>query len=200
MKIQKCLTFVPRGLPRVRAEGDTAAPPPRDNLRRDNPFIPRATDVLHVTAEFAEHALPEGALARLHRPLQVAHGAAAVGATLWGVNKLVQGQTWQDKVEAAASLSLAGESALAASGASLPGIGLALGLIHGSGEIITGGSDLWQGWQANSPRRALAGGCQMLTGAGALASKLIPGAGLWGHSMMMVGMLGRQAAIASSPE
>lgn len=195
VKIQSSMNFVPRGLRSLKSQERSNEPKPQDPLKAENPFVPRATDVIHVSAEFAEATLSHDLKNTLHRPLQAAHAVAAVGATIWGVNKLVHGETWLDRVEAAASLSLAGESALAASAASLPGVGLALGLIHGSGEVIVGVADVRRGLRENSTRRVLAGSCQILTGAGALATKLVPGGALAGYSLMMVGMVGRQAAI-----
>lgn len=189
------MDFVPRGLRSLRPKEPSKESSPQDPLKAENPFVPRATDVIHVSAEFAEATLSPDLKHTLHRPLQAAHAAAAVGATIWGVNKLVHGETWLDRVEAATSLSLAGESALAASAASLPGVGLALGLIHGTGEVIVGVADLRRGLQENSTRRVLAGGCQILTGAGALTTRLVPGGAVAGYSLMMIGMMGRQAAI-----
>lgn len=179
-------------------KSDAPRPPDdHDELKAENPWIPRATDILHVGSEFVGHVVPH-AHETLHAPLQGAHVASAAGAAIWGVNKLMKGQTALDRIEAGTALSLAGESALAAAGGALPGVGLGLALIHAAGEVVLGQADLRRGNEEGSLRRGSAGACQILTGIGSAVSH-IPGAELAGTSMMLFGMLGRQAAI-SSPE
>lgn len=195
------MSFDPRRLHAEKSIFKSEGPEPPDNhdeLKHENPWIPRATDFVHVTSEFVEHTVPH-AHETLHAPMQLAHAASAAGAAIWGVNKLIKGETALDRIEAATSLSLATESALAAAGGALPGVGLTFALLHATGELIVGQADLRRGMEEHSTRRGAAGACQILTGVGSGIAHLVPGGEIVGHSIMMVGMLGRQAAI-SSPE
>jgi hypothetical protein len=201
VNIQPMMSFDPRRLHPEKPIFKFDGPPPpdhHDELKHENPWIPRATDFVHVTSEFVEHTVPHAHEA-LHAPMQVAHAASAAGAAIWGVNKLLKGQTALDRIDAATSLSLAAESALSAAGGALPAVGLTFALLHASGELILGQADLRRGMEENSTRRGAAGACQLLTGVGTGIAHLVPGGEILGHSLMMVGMLGRQAAI-STPE
>lgn len=193
------LNFEPRRLQPSKPTLKSQPPQQPDGLKAENPWLPRTVDLLHVSAEFAEVAVPHRHQELIHHPVHAAHAISGLGAAIWGINKLAFGETGLDRVEAVASLSLAAESALAAAGGALPGVGLALSVLHGAGEMIVGAADLRRGQQEGSMRRGAAGAFQLLTGAGVLISHLVPGCRAVGGSLMMVGMLARQVAISSPP-
>lgn len=190
MKIESLVAFRPR---RLHSIPGLEEEPGHDALREENPLVARLIECAHVSAEFSQVLAPGSQAVDLTARSVLAVSAA--GAAFWGINKLARGETVLDRVEGVTNLALAADAGLAAAGGAIPGATLALGLVHGAGELIIGGADVLRGREDNSARRTWAGAGQMLSGAGVLTWQLVPGGQVAGASMVMLGTLCRQAAI-----
>lgn len=105
---------------------------------------------------------------------------AAVGMTVWGVNKWRYGETSLDRIEAVGSLAAgagyATESLRVVGSLGLVGTGIAGAALYtyAASDLFLGGVDAFRGVTESSPRRLAVGLAQMANGACMLGLELCP--------------------------
>lgn len=191
MKIQQALAFRPRR---------TATPPDEislhtsdSTLREENPLFLRGVELGYGAVELASAA--RGATPWVRG----AEAGLGVFSAVWGVNKLVAGESWLDRVEGVGSLALAGQSGLLAAGAALPGLELGLAVAFAASEGLIGGLDAHRGLVEQSPHRTVAGAMQATVALSSLVGQLVPALAAPALGVMAAALVTRQAAIAHSP-
>lgn len=180
------VNFHPRSFTRNNNGPNQPDPP---HLRHENPALSRTVDTACVALIFAKNFDPP------HLAMRAANGALAVGATVWGANKLFGGETVLDRLEGVGNLALAGHAGMEAGGYEYPAVSGALSLIHSAGELIIGASDLIRGRDEHNGRRATAGLLQGLVGAAGITGQLCPPAAAVASGIALAAQLGRQVAI-----
>ena len=202
MKIgSSVLQFHPRELTATRPspvgrgteDSSSLAQKQQEELLQENPFLPRSLDCAHAGQEaFAVwtrfNSSPLG---------RVTAGGIAVGAGVWGLNKLIRGETLLDRVDGIGTLAMAAEKAMDASGGQYGGATTAVGLIHGGADLITGVADIVRGNREDNKRRLWAGAFQVAIGASVTAMALMPASATISTVVMGAAAVGRQIAIGA---
>ena len=178
--------FAPR---RLSAGNSTEQKP--EQLQAENPILARSVDLgkLGHDAMGAWAALQQSTLGR------VASGGVAVGAGIWGANKLVQGQTFLDRVEGVSLLALSANKAIDASGGAHGGLSCASSLVQGGADLILGAADTLRGAREHNQRRVTVGLCQMAIGACLGTSALVPSLAGISTAVMCAAAVTKQLAI-----
>lgn len=178
--------FAPR---RLSAGNSTEEKP--EQLQAENPAFARSVDLgkLGHDAMSVWAGLQQSSLGR------VASGGVAVGAGIWGANKLLHGQTFLDRVEGVSLLALSANKAVDASATSHPGLSTASSLVQAGADLILGGADTIRGAREHNRRRLIVGISQMAIGACLGTSALVPSAAGVSTAVMCAAAVTKQLAI-----
>jgi hypothetical protein len=178
--------FAPR-----RLSADDATEEKPEQLQAENPVFARSVDVgkLGHDAMSAWSSLQHSTLGR------VASGGVAVGAGIWGANKILHGQTFLDRVEGVSLLALSANKAVDAGGSHHPGLSAATSLVQGGADLILGAADTIRGTREHNKRRLIVGISQMAIGACLGTSALVPSVAGISTAVMCAAAVTKQLAI-----
>lgn len=176
--------------PRRLSAGNSMEEKP-EQLQAENPAFARSVDLgkLGHDAMGIWAGLQQSTLGR------VASGGVAVGAGIWGANKILHGQTFLDRIEGVSLLALSANKAVGASGGSHAGIASASGLIQGGADLILGAADTIRGAREHNQRRLVVGISQMAIGACLGTSALVPSVAGISTAVMCAAAVTKQLAI-----
>lgn len=176
--------------PRRLSAGDSTEEKP-EQLLAENPAFVRSVDLgkLGHDAMGAWAALQQSTLGH------VASGGVAAGAGIWGANKLLNGQTFLDRVEGVALLGLCANKAVDAGGGHHAGVSTASSLVQCGADLILGAADSLRGMREHNKRRVTVGVCQMAIGACLGASALLPSMAGISTAVMCAAAVTKQLAI-----
>ncbi|MFN8608174.1 MAG: hypothetical protein U0931_11625 [Vulcanimicrobiota bacterium] len=178
--------FAPR---RLSAGNSTEEKP--EQLQAENPVFARSVDLgkLGHDAMGVWASLQHSTLGR------VASGGVAVGAGIWGANKILHGQTFLDRVEGVSLLALSANKAVDAGGGQHAGLTTASSLVQGGADLILGAADTIRGAREHNKRRLVVGISQMAIGACLGTSALVPSIAGISTAVMCAAAVTKQLAI-----
>ena len=189
MKIQtsSLLHFEPR---RLSSDGNSIEDK-QEQLLEENPVFARSVDCAKLGHDMMGvwTQLGNSTLGR------VASGGVAVGAGIWGANKIIQGKTALDRVEGVALMAMAADKAINAAGGNRPVASLAAGLVQGGADLIVGAADTVRGIREDNKRRLTVGLCQMAVGACIGTSAMFPSVAGVSTAIMCAAQVTKQLAI-----
>jgi hypothetical protein len=167
-------------------------------LRAEHPGLSRGVGALQVAAWVAADQVQQSPWTQVGGGLS---GIAATSSALWGLNKLVQGESALDRIEGVGHLAIAtaysadslrlmgGQSAWLAAAAT-PCNYLAAGC-----EMFLGAADLYRGLKEEDRPRTWVGVAGLVSGAAYAASVAIPAFGGLGQAAVILSLAARQAIL-----
>lgn len=180
------LNFEPR---RLKSEG--AVEDQHQQLLLENPALPRSLEGANIGHQLMGtwNHFQDGPLGRL------VAGGVAVGAGIWGTNKLLRGQTALDRVEGVGLLAMATGKAVSAGGNHHPTLAKGAGLVQCGADLVLGMADTVRGVRENNRRRLTVGLAQMAIGASIGATALVPSVAGASTAVWCAAVVTRQLAL-----